>query len=120
MFPQSFICRVRVVETPGTTEIAFSRTGAPREGGVGAAGQGWEHSPEHRCHAATAHSSALGICPTPGRGGASLEPKNSAHPWEVQRAVMPWDCSPSAGGKNLPRLQKLLEFSFLHNLLNKH
>lgn len=94
-FPHDFICGVGVVETPGTTEIAFSRTGAPQEGDVGAAGQGWEH----QYHAAIGHSLALSIFPIPGHHGASLKPRSSAHPWGVQRAVVPWDCSPSVGGK---------------------
>lgn len=39
-FPHNFICWVRVVETPGTTEIAFSRMGALWEEGAGTAEQG--------------------------------------------------------------------------------
>lgn len=40
-----------------------------------------------------------GTSPFPGHCGASLEPRSSALPWGVQRAVVLWDCSLSVGGK---------------------
>jgi len=93
--PHNFICELRVSGNTWTTETAFSRMGTPQEGGADASGQHWEHSPEHWYHAAIRHTQALGNFPIPGHRSTSLEPRSSAHLWGVQRAVVPWDCSPS-------------------------